>query len=294
MIHQICHSFRNWPKITATTHIDYLRKHFFIESFALVGDFPGLLNAERTLSKRSSRQIADHYGLYRRLVPEIVSTGREVYYCVDKSWLFSTKRKEIKALVLEKFSAAAAERSKSEGFGFIDEFASKHEAAIRASLQNTGFGSLHLEDLNKIDNQLLLKLAESVPSAYESYIKKNDWHWLVSKFPSERDAIVVLGKNINDLKFILSRGGGFSRFLPNYSLFYAVQNRPKLRKRAKSGPTGLFPECCKDIMYLPFGMLFFRVQTMPSGAGIYKRALIHAATKWLEEFSKPWKGGKAN
>ncbi len=33
-------------------HIDYLRKHFFIESFALLGDFAGLLNAQRTLAKK--------------------------------------------------------------------------------------------------------------------------------------------------------------------------------------------------------------------------------------------------
>jgi hypothetical protein len=270
-------------------HIDYLRKHFFIESFALLGDFAGLLNAQRTLAKKGSRHIAAHYGLYRRLVPDIVATGLEIYYCVGKSWLISTKRKEIKAMVLDKFSAAVVERSKRDRCSFFEEFASRHEAAIRTSLQDTGFGSLHLQCLLEKDKQLLLKMAESVPSAYENYIKKNDWHWIVSKFSSEKNAIDVLETNVIQLKdAMLPHGRLFLNFMPNYSLFYEVWQQPKMLKRAKDGPTDLYPKCCKDIAYLPFGTIGY----WPPAGGIYMVALIHAATQWLEEFSKPWKGGK--
>jgi hypothetical protein len=202
--------------------IDYLRKNFFIESFALVGDFVSLLDAERALGKKGSRHIADHYGLYRRLVPDIVATGQEIYYCVNKSWLFGTKKEEIKNLVLEKFSTEVAERAKSDGRSFIEEFASRHEAAIRASLKDAGFGTLHLKSLLEEDKQLLLKMAAAVPSAYESYIKKNDWRWIASKFPSEQDAVVVLEASIKSLKDNLPHGRLFLPFLPNYSLFYAL------------------------------------------------------------------------
>ncbi len=268
--------------------IDYLRKNFFAESFALVDDFAGLLDAERALGKKGSRHIADHYGLYRRLVPNIVATGQEIYYCVNKSWLFSTKKEETKNLVLEKFSVAVAERAESDGCSFIEEFASRHEVAIRASLKAAGFAELHLKSLLEEDKQLLLKMATSVPSTYESHIKKNDWRWIVSKFPSEQDAVAVLEASVKSLKDNLPHGRLFLPFLPNYSLFYALRDRPKIRKLAKDQITDLFPKCCKGTAYLPFGMIG-RQTGLPAG-NIYMVALTHAATGWLEEFSKPWKG----
>lgn len=269
-------------------HIDYLRKHFFVESFALIGDFIGLLNAQRTLINKGSQHIAAHYGLYRRLLPDLIATGREVYYCcLSRSWLIRTKRKGLKELVLEQFSAAAEEGSRGNGRSFFEEFASRHERAIRTSLEESGFASLHLQYLLKRDKDLLLQIAESVPSAFKRHVQQEDWNWLASIFPSEQEVTATLEAAIRQMELRLPLGQLFLEFLPNYSLFYEVWQQPNMRKRTKSGPTGLYPECCKSVVYLPFGMA--GIENWPPAGGIYMVALIHAATRWLEEFSAPWK-----
>lgn len=271
-------------------HIDYLRKAFLIESFALVGNFKGLLNMKRTLAKKEGRHIAEHYGLYRQLVPDIIATGREIYYCVSKSWLISTKRAETKEMVLQKFSETAMERSKADGCSFFEEFASKHQKAVRASLQAGGFESFHDQCLLREDKQLLLKMAESAPSVYESFIKENDWPWIVSKFSCEQEATQVLKASVKSFKLSLATGRLFLPFQPNYSLFYKAWQQQEIQRRSNDGPKGLYPECCKGITYLPFGM----IGGWPPAGGIYMAALMHEATNWLEELSRPWKGGKVN
>ena len=133
-------------------HIDYLRRTFLVESFALLGDFAGMLNAQRTLINRGSRIVAEHYGLYRRVVPNIVATGQEIYYCVvSKLWLIRTKRKDLKQAVLEKFSKVVLEQAFNDDHSFFEDFASRHEKATRSSLEECGFASLYLRSLLKQD-----------------------------------------------------------------------------------------------------------------------------------------------
>jgi hypothetical protein len=189
-------------------------------------------------------------------------------------------------MVLDRFCAAVLKRNKSHRSSLFEEAASKHAAAIRTSLEDTGFGCLHLQCLLKQDNQLRLTMAGSVPSAYESYVKANDWHWILSKFASERDALKVLEADLVQMKGgTLPHGRLFLPFLPNYSLFYEVSQQPQILKRAKEGPSVLYPNCCKDINYLPFGT----IGNWPPAGGIYMVAMIQAATQWLDEFAKPWK-----
>jgi hypothetical protein len=270
-------------------HVDYLRKDFLIESFALVGNFKGLLGMRRTLAKKGNCHIAEHYGLYRQLVPDIIATGREIYYCVRKSWLISTKRAETKRIVLQKFSEVAAERSKAEGGSFFEEFALKHQKAVSLSFQASGFESFYDQCLLRQDKQQLLQMAESIPSLYESHIKENDWPWIVGKFSCEEEAAQVLKASVKRFKISLASGRLFLPFQPNYSLFYQAWQQQKIQRRSNDEPKELYPECCKGISYLPFGT----IGGWPPAGGIYMAALMHEATKWLEELSRPWKGGIA-
>ena len=136
---------------------------------------------------------------------------------------------------------------------------------------------------------MLRRIAEPVSSSYKRHIQNVDWSWLMSFFTREQDAEEMLQASIRQMQLRLSLGQVFLEFLPNYSLLYEVRTQPKLRK-VINGPTDLYPECCRNIAYLPFGMA--GAAYWPPAGGIYMVDLVNAATRWLEEFSAPWKSKK--
>jgi hypothetical protein len=275
------------PKSNASyAHVDYVRKHLYVESFALVGDFEGLLNAQRTLDHLHGRNVAAHYGLYRRLVPNIVATGREIYYCASKSWLIATKEKQLKEQVLRKFGDAVKKAAQREKKCFLFDFANRHQIAISKSLDEAGFGALDFKCLLRHDKKILTKLSKAFPSAYSRHVKSVDLDWLANYFPDEKSAREALDADVKHWKIAMLRGRLFLEFQPNYGLFYEIRNRPGLKEITENGPEDLYPESCKGITYLPFG----KIATL--AGGVYKAAAVCAATNWLEEFSSKWKPTK--
>jgi hypothetical protein len=266
------------------SHINYLRKKYLKESFALLNDFDGFLNAQRTLFEKGSINVTEGYGLYRRLIPEIITNGQEIYYCAFKSWLIGTKRKKLKEMVLAKFSDVVAERAKKEKRGYFEHFASRYERAIKYAFQESGYGTLHFQCLIGGEKSFLDKLSKPIALNYESYVRKNDMLWLTNHFPNSKEATNILKADVKNLQITLRCGRLFLNFLPCYGLFHSLWQRPIFRRKAKGSLTNFYPDCCKNVTYLPFG----KVGYWPPAGGVYMVGLMHSATRWLEEFSKPY------
>jgi len=275
-------------------HIDRLRKSYFMDSFAFIGDYARMLQAERTLFIDGNHRVAASYGFYRRVVPEIVATGKEVYYCANKSWVIGTKRKEVKQTVLKKFEVAVLNQSERDGFSFFEPFYERYLNAIWHSLKSTGLESLwfqcsserrrnfDVEGAAERESALGREVARKISPAYEQYVRENDWSWIRPCYDSDEEASAMLESDVQQKR---QPFGTFCSYEPLSQLLSETMRLRKMRKYLGYDTTDFYPICCKDVAFLPFGTHFHISSRV---GGIYMDALSKAAGKWLNEVAEPW------